>query len=266
MTFKFPFKLLTLLFTMKLISCSEEEDGLVVADFDIALSSETVPTQVIIINNTTGASAYSWAFEGGSPASSTDESPGTITYNEPGEYTITLEASNSAETESATESFTLITNQIETYTDITLGGVDLEATTGSVFSTVSGQIFTSGDYTADNGPTIDIAFVGIAGLRFFESPNAVQDWDLTPIPGATNTSFINFISGSDIDFSVETFDNMTDYTPLVNLTITSDNESFSSGDLPKIVLFENAVGKKGAIKITDIVSGGTGSITFDVKV
>ncbi|MDR2808953.1 MAG: PKD domain-containing protein [Tannerellaceae bacterium] len=50
--------------------------------------------QVILENNTRGAYGYQWLFEGGSPASSSEKNPGIVSFIEPGEHTITLEAWN----------------------------------------------------------------------------------------------------------------------------------------------------------------------------
>ena len=54
--------------------------------------SENIPT------------SWSWTFEGGTPATSTEQNP-TVTYSEPGEYTVTLVASNAfgSDTETKTE-------------------------------------------------------------------------------------------------------------------------------------------------------------------
>jgi hypothetical protein len=174
--------------------------------------------------------------------------------------------SNGTATETLSKSFTLSTNEIATYENITLGGRDLESTIGSVFSTASGEVIKSGEITAENGASIDIVFVGISGLRFFETPIDASGWGLTEIPNASHTEVINYMESSSIDFSVETFDTMTDDSALRDLTIEADDESFPTDSLPRIVLFENAAGKKGVIKITDIVSGSGGSITFDLKV
>ncbi|GAB3334868.1 hypothetical protein GCM10027429_16680 [Marivirga atlantica] len=246
----------------KTFSLSEQ----LTADFEISVNSDQAPAEVTITNNSTGATSYNWTFTGGDPASSTNENPSVVNYAENGEYTIELAVSNGTETISNTKVFTLQTTEITTYQNITLGGVDVESTVGSVFSTTSGTVIKSGNITAENGASIDIPFIQISGLRFFETPQDVSGWGLTEIPNATETKFINYMESSSINFTVETFDAMTDDSSLRDLTIEADNESFPTGGLPRIVLFENAQGKKGAIKITDIVSGPSGSITFDLKV
>ena len=250
----------------KTISKTFSLEEQLVADFNFSLSSDKAPAELSITNNSTGASSFNWTFSGGDPSSSTDENPATINYAQNGNFSIGLEVSNGTATETLSKNFTLSTNEIVTYENITLGGRDLESTIGSVFSTATGEVIKSGEITSENGASVDIVFVGISGLRFFETPIDASGWGLTEIPNATNTEVINYMESSSIDFSVETFDTMTDDSALRDLTIEADDESFPTEGLPRIVLFENAAGKKGVIKITDIVSGSGGSITFDLKV
>ena len=92
------------------ISCSEDEtastDSLN-ADFEISVSDDIAPAEVMITNNTAGATFYSWSFVGGTPESSTDQNPSLISYSAAGEYTIVLEVSNGTETKTTSKSFTL---------------------------------------------------------------------------------------------------------------------------------------------------------------
>lgn len=77
-------------------SCFREEQIPVAAEFAYTIPKEgyTVPVQIDVTNNTTGADFYSWTFEGASPAASDAKHPGTIQYSEAGTYTIKLEAWN----------------------------------------------------------------------------------------------------------------------------------------------------------------------------
>ena len=85
-----------ILFLLTAISCYEEQQILVGADFDYSIenNSYTVPVQLTINNRTTGADFYTWTFEGATPASSKEKQPGTIAYDKAGTYTIRLEAWN----------------------------------------------------------------------------------------------------------------------------------------------------------------------------
>ncbi len=80
-----------------LSSCYEETPIPVEAKFtsQFVNGDESVPVQVAIQNLTENADNYFWTFEGGVPATSTDKNPGSITFNQPGTYTLHLLATNS---------------------------------------------------------------------------------------------------------------------------------------------------------------------------
>jgi PKD repeat protein len=77
-------------------SCLKETPLPVEIDFGYRIEGEysTTPLTVTIENKTTGADAFEWTFEGGSPATSSDKNPGQVTFTEPGEHRITLRAWN----------------------------------------------------------------------------------------------------------------------------------------------------------------------------
>ncbi|MEZ4940770.1 MAG: PKD domain-containing protein [Saprospiraceae bacterium] len=92
------------------------------ANFTVAPSSGCGPLTVQFTNSSSAnATTFSWSFPGGTPSSSTEESP-TVVYNTPGTYSVTLVASNSAGSNTAmqtsiitvesgpTAGFTLATN------------------------------------------------------------------------------------------------------------------------------------------------------------
>jgi len=79
-----------------LLGCAKEEAVPVIADFSIEVVNNdfSVPVQVKITNLTEDADTYNWTFTGANPSSSINRNPGTIVYNEAGNYSIKLEASN----------------------------------------------------------------------------------------------------------------------------------------------------------------------------
>lgn len=65
----------------------------VVADFS-ASSTDLVPGQLITFDNlSSGATSWAWVFEGGTPSTSTQENP-IVTYNNEGNFNVTLTAKN----------------------------------------------------------------------------------------------------------------------------------------------------------------------------
>ena len=92
----FKYHFIYFLIAIGINSCYEETATPVEASFttEFVGADESVPVQVAIHNQSTGADTFQWTFTGASPASSTDRNPGTITYNTEGTYTIELVASN----------------------------------------------------------------------------------------------------------------------------------------------------------------------------
>jgi PKD repeat protein len=86
----------TLLCLLFLVACYKEVDRPVTPDFvyTLADSSKTVPRAVNFTNRTTGATGFRWTFEGGEPAFSDYENPGSVTFKNAGSHKITLEAWN----------------------------------------------------------------------------------------------------------------------------------------------------------------------------
>ncbi|OWP75549.1 hypothetical protein [Flavobacterium oreochromis] len=94
-------------------------------------------------------------------------------------------------------------------------------------------------------------------MIYFTSPDDKDD--NFNIPNASKTAFKNYKSGlSSVDF-----DNMTDDSKLKNLDIIDDGESIGTLTFPVIVLFKNAAGKKGAIKLKSI---NADRLLVDIKV
>lgn len=87
-----------------------EPETMCQADFD-ASSTVICPGQSISFEDRSfhGPTGWTWTFAGGTPASSTDQNP-TITYNTPGTYAVTLEATdgNTSITETKTAYITVL--------------------------------------------------------------------------------------------------------------------------------------------------------------
>ena len=72
------------------------------------LTNDFAPAEVKITNGTTGASSYAWVFEGGDPATSTDQHPANVTFDAPGDHKITLTVSNGRESFTTSRTITLL--------------------------------------------------------------------------------------------------------------------------------------------------------------
>ncbi len=68
------------------------------ADFEADQTTICSGSSVNFTDLSTGATSWSWTFEGGTPSTSTDQNP-TVTYNTPGVYDVELEVSDGVGTE-----------------------------------------------------------------------------------------------------------------------------------------------------------------------
>ena len=65
-----------------------------VADFEADRTFIPVGESINFTNLSERASVWAWTFSGGTPSTSNEENPGPIVYNTPGDYSVTLTASN----------------------------------------------------------------------------------------------------------------------------------------------------------------------------
>lgn len=247
-----------------LFACSEKEDPTPLkAAFEMEASGETVPVTVELKNNSTGATAYVWNFEGGTSETSIEENP-TVVFETPGTYTISLTASNATDQNKTEQTITVKrSNELVSYSDVKLFGSGRHEADGTVFSTETGKVYAGSELEEGNELFLDIAFIQISGMRFFESPDKVGTngfVDYT-IPNGSSTKFTNYVTD---ELNAAQFDAMTDDELFQSMEITHDQNAFEGED-GAIVLFQNAKGQKGALKVKELVRGTDGYNVFDVK-
>lgn len=249
--------LIGLLFT----SCSKDDEKTpLVADFSTTLTGQAPNAQVVITNASTGETTYQWTFgTGASINTSTEKTPPTITVDKAGDFTITLKVSNGNEYKEVTKTISITGNSaIRTYTDVAFSQTSGSNTYGRFFSTTTGLIYKDNEVNATSGTSIDLAFVGSnSSAIYFASPNSTN-LGIT-IPNATLTKIKNYQSG----FSVSDFDSMSDDSKLQTLTVVDDGEVIGSLSFPLTVIFQNASGKKGVIKLKSI---NAERLLVDIKV
>lgn len=79
-------------------SCLHEQSAPIASSFSIKIAEDkTSPVIVQLKNESYGADEYEWTFEGGSPSSSREKQPGSVTFTEPGEHKIRLRVKNAVE-------------------------------------------------------------------------------------------------------------------------------------------------------------------------
>jgi PKD repeat protein len=256
---------------------SVKED--LITDFDISWNADDndmeVPFKAIMINKCTNATAYSWSFAGATPASSTDSIP-TALYNIAGTYNIILTAKNDKKTATQAKSITLKPNSnLFRFTDVKLGINTAQNSIGCYFSSVLGTVLKSNEVTTQNGNKIDFVFFGLNSSFNYNkilSPDSAANYTFLPIPNAINTEVIDKqeICNCGISLSETQFDAMLDdtwfKTATINQTVGGLTQ-FDSLTTPRIVLFQTADGRKGALKIKQFVAASQQSyIVCDIKI
>ena len=230
-----------------------------------------VPFTAVLQNKTISGLNFLWTSSSGTITNTTAEHT-EIHITEAGTHTITLQAENGKESKTKSLELTLHPNSnLFRVRDVRFGVKQAENTIGSLFSLDRRRIFLSNEVRSADEPFINLVFFSVdANLQNnkFISPTVAHNYDFFPMPLATATYFVNSQAGTGINFTAEDFSAMQDDLPLQNLDIRANaNDTwFSTADLPQVILFETADGRKGAIKIREAVRDGNRSyILTDIK-
>ncbi len=251
------------------------------ADFEWGVSFDDddyqVPVKLNLQSSHISTTTFQWTFENGFPSTSTEENPEVI-FNEPGNHQITLIATNGKDSKTISKNVEVYPNaNLKTFENIKLG-INTSHNSdeiGSFFSTYNREPYKKNEVNNENGSLIDIVFFGFNSSfsqNRFVSPNDLSSTTFESIPGATHTKLINSLESCSCSasLSVADFDTMIDDSELKDLVIEETNEGlqpFDNSVLPRIILFENNRGIKGAIKIKEYVQNGQDSyILVDIKV
>jgi PKD repeat protein len=231
------------------------------------------PLLLHLNNLSTNAYSYEWEIAGATPSLSTSTNP-DINFGSAGTYTIILKATNDKETKILQKQVTIQPNtNLLSFNNVKLGISTAHSTIGCFFSSYLGTVIKQGDVTPANGPKIDFGFFGLNSsfsYNQFVSPDEVQNTAFSAIPNATHSKIINSQELVGIQLSSSGFSAINQGSDFNSINIIETNAGktpFNNAVVPRVVLFKTEDGRKGAIKITDFVSAGTGSyILVDIKV
>jgi len=243
-----------------LTSCDEENENTPFEPaFELSIEGEAPNAEITIVNNTTGATDFTWSFgEGADLEESMLENPTVLTVDKAGTFTVQLTASNGSEEKQVSEEVMIAGNSaIVTYTDIAFGLNAGDEEFGRFFSVSEGEIYLDSEINAQTGPLVDLAFGSLENtLYFFEGPSE-SDFD---IPGAKATEVINF--ESEPTFTIEEFTAIENASSF-DIEIEGTNDSFGNSSIGEdVILFETAEGKVGAIYLKVVNSS---RLLVDIK-
>jgi hypothetical protein len=250
-----------------------------VVDFDIEASFDDfdyeVPFTANLVNKITSGLTYEWLSTEGGEITDGDSENASIHIDTQGTYTVTLKVDNGKEPKTTTSKEVTVTvyenSNLYKMVDVKFGIKSAASIVGSFYSLKNREIVTPNNVTDSNGKDINLVFFGINPSFvdcYFTSPDHASAFDI--IPNATKTYFVNTIETSGLSFTDGDFDTMTDDSLLKPLDIKSASNTtstFTNMQIPRIVLFETADGRKGAIKIKAFVSEQINSsyILTDIK-
>jgi PKD repeat protein len=249
------------------------------AAFDIEPSFDDddmeAPLTAKLANHTISATTHQWQAPGGTLSNAADSIP-TVYFANAGTYTVTYKAANGKQTETVTKTIVVKPNtRLRYFSNVQLGINTAHGNMGSFFSTRLRRVFVKDSVNGGNGPLIDICYFGLSqsfAFNKFISPADAQNWTFPAIPGATVTAIINKqeTCGCGVHVTAAQFDNISNGSFFdgiaINATVAGMAE-FDNSLANRVTLFQNAAGKKGAIKIKQYVNNGLESyIVCDIKV
>lgn len=247
--------------------------------FDIVPSFEDndneAPLNATLRNGTVSGLTYTWTTSGGTIDHSTAENP-NIHFDNAGTYTVTLTAGNGKESKQVTQTIAVLPNKnLRTFTDVKLGVNTAHSTYGSFFSTSLRKTFKAGDDLSTDGKYIDVVYFGLNQnftYNKFLPPDSASAYTFNGIPQAMKSKVINTQEncGCGDVMSSSDFDAITNGATFQNYAINpsaAGKKQFTNVAIPRIILYQTADGRKGAIKIKQYVSNATQSyIVVDIKV
>jgi PKD repeat protein len=234
------------------------------------------PVTINFTNKSISATNYKWSFEGGNPATSTEENP-IVIFTNAGSHEVTLEAFNDKASQIYKAAITVLPDtNLRILTNVKLGinSAHNDNNIGAMFSTVTRQVYKANEINDQNSSLIDIVFQGLNNnftYNRFISPDQANNYGFLAVKNAQSTIFVNSqnLCNCGLNFTEAQFDAMINDSPIKGLNISysaAGSQEFGF-TYPKIILFKTQDGRKGAIKIKDMVKNGTSSyILCDIKV
>jgi len=227
------------------------------------------PVTLQLKNTSVGNTANLWQTEGADASQSQEKEP-SVRFSKAGTYTISLEVSNGKKTKKISQTITVKPSKGYAYIqNVELGIYNGRGERGIFYSTALHKAFKESDEISPaEAASIDLLFFGLNEefeFNRFLSPDAAASAGINPIAGAGKTIILNPLSVE----NAPAFEILGE-AQLKALQITRDEaepDDFFNENGPKIVLFENAQKKKGALLIKEFIKDGPNSrIRFDIKV
>ena len=172
--------------------------------------------------------------------------------------------------ESTSKSITLNVKKaagaINQYTATLLGGQS-NANTGSYYATASNSVYTQSTAPANSAAIDIIYYYGSNNKATLVAPS-----DATVGGGSGNLTLATILTKKNATqfaasgLTAAQFDAITDDAQITAITPSSPSTISKDLALDNVILFKTEAGKLGLIKVANLKTGDTGTITIDVKV
>ena len=189
---------------------------------DFCGSASFIPTAVI--NSCSPTTGFTWSFPGGTPSSSTTENPGTITYNSPGNYSVSLSIFNECGT-SITSTKTFNVNPVPVLTNTVLNQTICSGQSTELVILTADLPGTTFIWTATASP-------GISGLTSSGTINSIPVQTITTTENSPGT-ITYAITPKLGDCSGLVTNYVVTVNPVAVFTTQPDSSSVCQGGTPK---------------------------------
>jgi PKD repeat protein len=245
------------------------------ANFTVGTQSGCAPMTVTFQDQSIGATSWSWQFQGGTPATSTQQNP-VVTYSAPGIYDVNLLASNGNGTSSRVEN-DYINVQLQPVSNFTtsISGTTVTFNNTSLYGSQFLWNFGDGNTSTQNSPVYTYATQGsytptLTVTNICGSATASQNLQLFSLPVASFTAqqgagcapiAVQYISTSTGSGLVYTWQ-FPGGTPV---TSTDQNPTVTypaSGTYNASLLVTNPAGGNSTQQTTQVTAGTAPSVQF----
>ena len=235
-----------------------------------------VPFSASLESGSVSATEHRWLAEGGA-LTTTSDSTATVHFSTPGTYVVRYVAGNGKQSDTVEKTIHLKANSgLRSFSGVRLGINTAQSMIGTCFSTRLGKVIRADEITAANGREIDIVYYGLNesfAHNWMSSPAAAGQWNLQTIPGARATDWVRQqpACSCGVSWTSDSFDQCVKGSDLDGVQFgppgTAPEAAFAPANIPVLLFFRNADGKKGVVRIREWVQAGEQShVICDIKV
>ena len=242
-------------------------------DIEIPFNDLELPLTATLINKSTCYNTLFWTSDMGSVVDNQTAGTTSIRFANSGTNSITLKAMSSKDTLTLTKMLEIKPDRnLLALTDVKLGIITAGDAVSCYYSTKLRRNITLAEAQQNNGNDIDIVYFGHSRLFAFNkflSPDSAVSYFLPPINNPMKIWIVNDPIAAGFNFSAADFANLDNAQDLqaYDIKTMSNWNHFGLESLPYFVFYQTQDGRKGVVKIKQIVDNGINSyIVADVKV